>query len=139
MPTFAFTVVDEGTETVVEGSTTDHGAVFIPPAEIERALRWQLKPEGFCLNDVCYPVPPDVPVVSTNGVDLAALASLLDRPIAVDVAERAAFLGTAAARRAETLGSLEAPGFTLPDLEGKPHSLSDHRGKKVLLAAYASW
>ena len=26
-----------------------------------------------------------------------------------------------------------------PDLEGKLHSLSDHRGKKVLLVAYASW
>ena len=33
----------------------------------------------------------------------------------------------------------QAPAFTLPDLDGKPHSLSDYRGKKVLLVAYASW
>jgi peroxiredoxin len=35
--------------------------------------------------------------------------------------------------------SLEAPDFTLPDLEGALHSLSDHRGKKRLLIAWASW
>lgn len=37
------------------------------------------------------------------------------------------------------LASLEAPDFTLPDLDGRPHSLSDYRGQKILLAAYASW
>ena len=33
----------------------------------------------------------------------------------------------------------EAPEFTLPDLEGRLHSLSDHRGVKVFLVAYGSW
>jgi len=37
------------------------------------------------------------------------------------------------------LRSLEAPDFTLPDLDGKLHSLSDYRGKKVLLMSWASW
>ncbi|MBI3853814.1 MAG: redoxin domain-containing protein [Verrucomicrobia bacterium] len=32
-----------------------------------------------------------------------------------------------------------APDFTLPDLKGKAHSLSDFRGKKVLLITWASW
>jgi peroxiredoxin len=41
--------------------------------------------------------------------------------------------------RAERLLSLEAPDFTLPDLDGRPHTLSSHRGKKVFLVAYASW
>jgi peroxiredoxin len=27
----------------------------------------------------------------------------------------------------------------LPDLSGRMHALSDFRGKKVLLVAYASW
>ncbi len=35
--------------------------------------------------------------------------------------------------------TLEAPDFELPDLSGKMHRLSQHRGKKVLLIAYASW
>ena len=37
------------------------------------------------------------------------------------------------------LATLEAPNFTLPDKSGKPHSLSDFRGKKVLLITWASW
>ena len=32
-----------------------------------------------------------------------------------------------------------APDFSLPDLAGRLHTLSDYRGKKVLLIAYASW
>ncbi len=33
----------------------------------------------------------------------------------------------------------EAPSFTLPDLEGNPVSLSDFRGKTVVLVFWASW
>ena len=32
-----------------------------------------------------------------------------------------------------------APNFTLPDLNGRVHSLADFRGKKVLLVTWASW
>ena len=37
------------------------------------------------------------------------------------------------------LDTLEAPDFTLPGIDGTLQTLSDHRGKKVLLIAYASW
>ena len=39
----------------------------------------------------------------------------------------------------QQLSSLQAPDFTLPDLQGKPHRLSDFRGKKILLVTWASW
>ena len=61
------------------------------------------------------------------------------RPLALDVDERAAYLGASAAERGAQLATLQAPDFTLPDLSGRLHSLSDYRGKKVLLVAYASW
>lgn len=44
------------------------------------------------------------------------------------------------ARQAEVAsGKIEAPGFTLPDLNGKMVSLSDFRGKWVVLDFWGSW
>ena len=74
-----------------------------------------------------------------EGVARATRAGASGRPVAIDRDERAAYLGVTAAERATALSSLEAPDFTLPDLDGRPHTLSGYRGKKVLLVAYASW
>ncbi len=48
-------------------------------------------------------------------------------------------LGVSADERRATLESLQAPDFTLKDLNGRNHSLSDYRGKKVFLTTWASW
>jgi hypothetical protein len=74
--------------------------------------------------------------VSASAVEALAAG---DRPLAVDREEGVAYLGAAAAVRAARLASLEAPDFSLPDLDGRAHSLSEHRGRKVLLVAHASW
>jgi hypothetical protein len=74
-----------------------------------------------------------------DGVEVATRAQAEGRPVAIDRDERAAYLGVTARERIEALTSLEAPDFTLPDLDGRLHSLRDHRGRKVLLVAYASW
>ena len=113
--------------------------VFVPAADLERATGWALKPEGLCREAVCVPVRDRAALAGAAGVDLAAFAAALGRPLALDVEERAAALGTAAADRAASLASLEAPDFSLPDLAGRLHTLSEHRGKKALLIAYASW
>lgn len=34
---------------------------------------------------------------------------------------------------------LEAPGFTLKDMDGKPHALRDYRGNWVLINFWATW
>jgi len=80
-----------------------------------------------------------VAMPEATGLGLVTRAEAGGRPVALDRDERAAYLGVAAAERARALASLEAPDFALPDLEGRLHSLADHRGKKVLLVAYASW
>jgi hypothetical protein len=74
-----------------------------------------------------------------DGVRLGAVAAALGRPLAVDTAERGAWLGVAAGERARPLRDLTAPDFTLPDLSGRTHSLSEHRGKKRMLVAWGSW
>ena len=134
----AFTLLDDNQLHTFD-ATADGDAVRIPEAALSTALGWNLKPQGFCRDDLCYPVPPNTSIVTADGVDLAAFATLIGRPLALDVLERAAYLGTSAERRSAQLASLDAPDFTLPDLDGRMHSLSDERGKKVLLAAYGSW
>ena len=78
-------------------------------------------------------------VDEVEGKALAKQAEASRRPVAIDLDERAAYLGVSAAERAKALSSLEAPDFTLPDLDGRLHTLSAYRGKKILLVAYASW
>jgi len=74
-----------------------------------------------------------------EGLDRALRAADDGRPVALDAPEGAAFVGVSAEERGRPLAALEAPDFTLPDLEGRRHSLSEHRGKKVFLVAYGSW
>ena len=80
-----------------------------------------------------------IDVDEADGIARATKAGASGRPVAIDREERAAYLGVSAADRARVLSSLEAPDFTLPDLDGRLHTLSAYRGKKVLLVAYASW
>jgi len=74
-----------------------------------------------------------------EGVERARRAETDGRPVALDLDEGAAFVGVPARERARRLESLEAPDFSLPDLAGRAHRLSEQRGKKVLLVVYASW
>jgi hypothetical protein len=138
VPSVRFTVLDEiraaNVTAVVAGDT-----VRLAPAALEATLGWTVKPEGLCRGATCVPTRSRPDLVTADGVDLAGVAALLDRPLALDVEAGAAALGAAARARAERLASLEAPDFTLADLDGRLHSLSDHRGAKVLLVAYASW
>ncbi len=133
-----FTLIDDGSAREVQ-ATRAGGQVLLSADAVKTALGWELKPEGLCQGDVCIPVRDREALVHDDGLDLEALARLLGRPLALDAAESAAALAAPVAGREAVLDSLQAPDFTLPDLEGKLHSLSDHRGKKVLLVAYASW
>ena len=134
MSATTFTLIDEGNARTAPAEMA--AAALRLPLD---ALDFELKPEGLCRGALCYPVSEGSDLVTDAGVDLAAFAALSGRPLALDADAGAAFLGTAAKDRAAALASLEAPDFTLPDLDGNLHSLSDHRGKKVLLVAYASW
>jgi hypothetical protein len=134
----AFTIIDETRTTEVDAAL-DGDRILISPDAVERALGWSLRPEGFCRDDICVPVREGSRVLDGDNVDLVALAHLLGRPLAVDREERAAALAASADDRGAVLATLEAPDFTLPDLDGRMHTLSALRGKKVFLAVWASW
>ncbi len=133
-----FTILDEGRPAAVT-TRVSGDTVRLSREALEQALGWTLKPEGLCRGALCVPLRPGAAVESADGVDLAGVAAALGRPLALAAAERAAYLGVGAAERARALATLEAPDITLPDLAGRRHSLREHRGKKVLLVAYASW
>jgi len=137
-PARPFTLIDDGRPVELVARLSGD-RVRLSPDAVRSALGWELSPEGLCLDAACVPVPAGSSLVTPEGLDLAELAAILDRPLALDAAERAAYLGASARERADALASLQAPDFTLPDLTGRLHSLADQRGRKVLLVVYASW
>jgi hypothetical protein len=133
-----FVLIDDGVRHEVEARVAQ-GRVRLAPETIHDALGWSLRPEGLCRGSVCVPVRDRGALADEDGLDLETLAALLGRPLALDAEAGVAALGVSAGDRAASLAGGMAPDFTLPDLDGRPHTLSAHRGKKVLLIAYASW
>ena len=131
------TLLHEQSETSCPTARAQGDDLWINARELEAATGWSLKPEGLCRGDVCVPVPPDH--VAGDTVNIAAFWRRMGNPIVHDAAADVWVLGTSAANRSASLRSLEAPDFALPDLTGVTHTLSAQRGKKVLLATWASW
>lgn len=129
------------TETVLPDDRVEGDRLWLSSAELEAATGWSSRPEGLCRGSVCVPVPPGRERELLRGlqIDAAALWRHLGQPLAHSADGATWVLGTSAADRAAALRSLQAPDFTLPDRTGRPHSLSEHRGKKVLLVSWASW
>jgi hypothetical protein len=117
--------------------------LWLSAADLAEVSGWELKPEGVCKGNVCVPIPVgregDFVRDNRQNFNLASFARLLGQPVLHDDKNGVWYFGEDARTRRTALKSLEAPDFELPDLDGKMHRLSDYRGKKVLLAAWASW
>lgn len=109
--------------------------LWLDSETLEAATGWQLKSEGLCRDDVCLLVPDELR--RDGRVDVAALWARLGRPVLTS--GDAVYLGEDAASKPQLRAGSIAPDFTLPDLAGVEHSLSDHRGKKVLISSWAPW
>ena len=138
MTTQPFTILDNGRACTV-AAHVDGDSVRLAPAQLQQALGWEHRPEGLCRQGVCLPIPPGSTLMNENGIDIGELARTLQRPVAAALDEHVLAIGESAQVQAQRMDALEAPDFNLPDLAGNLHSLSDHRGKKVLLVAHASW
>lgn len=132
------TIIDAGRAVDVDARVEGERLLLSPDA-VRDALGWELHEGTLCNDTMCVPLPAGSSLASGGALDLSELARVLDRPLALDVGEGAAYLGASARERADALSSLIAPDFTLPDLAGRRHSLAEQRGQKVLLVVWASW
>ncbi len=136
------TVIHEQAEIDCPGASASGDALWLDGPAIEQATGWAWKPEGLCRDEVCVPLPPGaaaVELVQDGRLNFAAMWRHSGQPVVHDTTASTWVLGTGAAQRSAALASLEAPDFELPDLDGQRHRLSSYRGRKVLLATWASW
>ena len=105
----------------------------VPVEDFERDTGWLLKPEGACRGGVCVPLPQPGPTL-----DLHMVAEGLGMGLVRDDRHGLWALGPSTVS-GRALESVDAPDFTLPDLDGRPFRFSSLRGQKVVLVAWASW
>ncbi len=139
------TILYENGESQAGDAIVDGDDLWLRLDDLARVSGWELKPEGACREDICMPIPDDRRGEFVRGegggarFNLAALARLLEKPVLHDDAAGVWCIGDDARSRGAQLASLAAPDFTLPDLSGRTYTLSDFRGKKIFLVAWASW
>jgi len=131
----AVTVISESPLSIC-GDVVD-GRVLVEGRGVADALGWELKPEGLCSGEVCVPLPPGA--ASGGRIDLVRAAAALGRPAVVDAGLGAVAVALPSEERRRALDDLEAPAFTLPDLDGVPHDLGEWQGRKRLLIAFSTW
>ena len=139
------TIVYDGIATEVSVTAGAADGLWITTADLTRATQFVIKPQGVCRDELCFPLPKNrkSEFISRKGdttwFNLSAFANLIKQTYVADQKNGIWYFGSRAAEQNQYLTSLAAPNFTLPDLNGKLHSLSDFRGKKVLLVTWASW
>jgi len=120
-------------------ATATGDTLLVAPGRLPDALGWELKPQGLCRADACFPVRERDVLFVGDKVDLGAVAVALGRPAVIDPAARIAAFALDGEGRRSALESLQAPAFELDDLDGRRHNLEEWRGKKKLLVAFSSW
>jgi len=138
-------IIYDGVATEVTASFASPNNLWITMKDLKRATGFVVKPQGVCRDELCFPLPAKrkAEFISKRGAEtwfnLTAFAALVKQPVARDEKNGVWYFGKREDERGAYLASLKAPNFTLPDLNGKMHSLADYRGKKVLLVTWASW
>jgi hypothetical protein len=125
--------------------TITNDDLWVTLADLTRATKFALKPQGVCRDQLCFPVPKarKSAFLSNQGkitwFNLSEFARLVRQPAAHDAENSTWYFGPRSEEQNGFVSSLVAPNFTLPDAGGKLRSLSEVRGKKVLLLTWASW
>jgi hypothetical protein len=139
------TIIYEGTVTEVGPALNSSNDLWVTLKDFTKATKFVLKPQGICRDELCFPIPKGrkndfvAKQGRTTWFNLSAFARLVKQPVAHDAKHAVWFFGSRPDVQNAFTDTLEAPNFTLPDINGKMRSLSEFRGKKVLLVTWASW
>lgn len=122
-----------------EDARAQDDRLWLSASDFSAVTGWTPEPEGLCRGDLCLPAPPGGSWTDGDGlVDLAAFADRLRIPVVHDHEHDVWALGRTSTGPDDD-GPVQAPDFALPDLDGAMHRLSDYRGRKVFLLAWASY
>ena len=131
-------VTQDGETTAVEVAS-NFGEFAISFDDFARATGWQLKPQGLCIDEICVPVREVNRLTVGTSIDLVEFARVTQQNIVFDRRRQVAALGERADSRSDSMSSLLAPDFKLPDIHGRQVSFSDFNRRKRLLLAWSSW
>src|SRR6476660_3821108 len=113
-------------------------SLTVDPIDFEKRTGWHAQPEGLCKGDQCVPMPARSGSASdATGLDATVLADRLRMPLIHDDVTGVWVLGPEGGGRALT--TAVAPDLRLPDVHGDEFALSSLRGRKVLIASWASY
>lgn len=132
-------VVTQDGETMAVEVVSNFGEFAVSLADFARATGWQLKPQGLCIDEICVPVREAKRLTDGTSIDLVEFARVTQQNIVFDRQRQVAALGERADSRSDSMSSLLAPDFKLPDIHGRQVSFSDFNRRKRLLLAWSSW
>jgi hypothetical protein len=139
------TIIFDEKPTTVNVMQSESKDIWVTMKDLKTATRYVVKPQGICRDELCFPIPNNrkAQFVNKQGktewFNLSEFARLVKQPVTVDDKHTIYYFCARPDAQNAHLNTLDAPNFTLPDMNGKMHSLTDFRGKKVLLITWASW
>ena len=131
------TVIDESGSHSFE--QLGFGKLGVSADDFARATGWTLKAEGLCKDEMCVPVRDTAAMSNGASIDVAEFVRATGRNMVIDSSRNVLAMGEQAASRAASMATLDAPNFTLPDINGNLVTLSDFANRKKLILAWSSW
>ena len=114
---------------------------LVRPEDLTRINGFELKPEGACLGELCYPLPDGIlrDVGGELWFDLAAFADHIGQPYVADTEAGVWSFAEMPAKRESLLVDAMAPDFEITDRQGNQIRRADLKGKKALIVTWSSW
>ena len=137
------TVLFDEAAVEIEETLVDGEELWVATDQVQKINGFDPKPEGFCSDDVCIPIPNSADWrMQHNGneyFNVTRFAAKVDQAVAVAESKAIWSFGSVPILSSGLLPSGIAPDFELPDRAGNLVKLSDFRGKKVLILSWSSW